>query len=70
MPKREPHTIRTKLTGLRLRLKRLIMLSGVAKLLRGGEMAYALESQAMHFVELGRAEIVSQNPLQVRFNTE
>ncbi len=44
--------------------------SGVARLLRGDEVAYALESQAMHFVEIGRADIVTQRPLEVRFKLE
>lgn len=40
---------------------------GSAKLLRGDEEAYALESQARYFLELGRAELVSEKPLIIRF---
>ena len=40
---------------------------GAAKLLRGDEAAYALSSQARHFLESGRAELVSDKPLVVRF---
>jgi len=40
--------------------------SGVAKLVRGEESTIILESQGMHFVENGKAEIVSEKPLVIK----
>ena len=42
---------------------------GAAKLLRGEEEAFVLTSQALHFVSLGRGEIVSEKPLVVRLKS-
>ena len=43
---------------------------GVAKLIKGEVETYALESQARHFLENGRAELVKENPLEIAFTAE
>ena len=38
---------------------------GAAKIVKGEQETYALESQARHFVEIKRGEIISEKPLIV-----
>jgi|GEM_PF-1521119 len=44
--------------------------SGAAKLIRGEEETYVLQSYAEHFVEIGRGELVSRNPLIVKLKAQ
>lgn len=39
---------------------------GTAKLVRAEEETFVLKSQAMHFVTIGRGEIIAEKPLVVR----
>lgn len=39
---------------------------GAAKMVRGSEESYVLQSQAKHFVDNGRGELVSEKPYVVK----
>ena len=43
---------------------------GTAKIIKGDQTTFAMESQARHFVEIRRGEIISEKPLIVSLKSE